>query len=213
MSEAVHMSADEHSLWEPRRTLTLEAARRHSMRVRIMRVLLLFLALIAVAALVWEFWRQPETDFEEPVAGESVKMINPRYSGRTEDGLPFFLTAKEAVRPTINQETVQLINPVLEFYRQSSTAKSIVIAESGVYNDAEKTLELRTSVDLKTDDGYSCQTTHARVYTKTKNIEGDEPISCTGQFGKVNGNAFEIKDNYETFIFKNGMQAVLEDVE
>lgn len=213
MSEAGDMLGNGHSLWEPRRTLTLAAARRHSMHVRVMRVFLLLLAVIAVATLIWEFWRQPGTDFEEPVAGESVKMVNPRYSGRTEDGLPFFLTAKEAVRPTINQETVQLINPVLEFYRQSSTAKSIVVAETGVYNDAEKTLELRSSVDLNTDDGYSCQTTHARVYTKTKDIEGDEPISCTGQFGKVRGNAFEIKDNYKTFIFKGGMNAVLEQVE
>lgn len=213
MSEAAHMSADGHSLWEPRRTLTLEAARRHSMRVRMMRALLLLLALMAVAALVWEFMRQPSTDFEEPIAGESVKMINPRYSGRTEDGLPFFLTAKEAVRPTINQDTVQLVNPILEFYRKSATSKSVVIADSGIYNDAEKTLELRSSVDLNTDNGYSCQTTHARVYTKTKDIEGDEPISCTGEFGKVNGNAFSITDNYTTFIFKNGMRAVLEQVE
>lgn len=213
MSEVANMSTDGHSLWEPRRTLTLEAARRHSMRVRVMRILLICLALASVGALIWEFMRQPGTVFDEPVAGESVKMINPRYSGRTEDGLPFYLTAKEAVRPTINQETVELINPVLEFYRQSATSKSIVVAESGVYNDAEKILELRSSVDLNTDDGYSCQTTHARVYTQTKNIEGDEPITCTGDFGQVSGNAFEINDNYTTFIFKGGMKAVLEQVE
>lgn len=178
-----------------------------------MRILLLILAFMAVAALVWEFTQQPTPDWDEPVAGESVKMINPRYSGRTADGLPFFLTAKEAVRPTINQETVELTNPIFEFYREASTSKSIVIAETGTYNDAEKVLELRSSVDLNTDDGYSCQTTHARVYTETKNIEGDEPISCSGEFGKVNGNAYEIRDNYETFIFKNGMTAVLEQVE
>jgi len=213
MTDTAQMTADGHSLWEPRRTLTLEAARRHSMRVRMMRTILLILALLAVAALAWEFYSQPETVREQPVAGQSIKMVNPRYSGRTDDGLPFYLTAQEAVRPTINQETVELINPVLEFYREASTEKSVVIAESGIYNDAEKTLELRSSVDLTTDDGYSCQTTHARVYTKTKDIEGDEPITCTGNFGRVNGNAYEIRDNYTNFTFKKGMKAVLEQVE
>lgn len=214
MTETVQMTSDGHSLWEPRRTLTLEAARRHSMRVRMMRFILLGLALLAVVALIWEFYSQTDnTVREEPVAGQSIKMVNPRYSGRTEDGLPFYLTAKEAIRPTVNQETVELINPVLEFYREASSEKSIVVAETGTYNDVEKTLELRTSVDLNTDDGYSCQTTHARVYTKTKNIEGDEPIDCTGNFGRVKGKAYEIRDNYKTFIFKNGMTAVLEQVE
>lgn len=200
-------------IWEPRRTLTLEAARKHSQRVRIMRVLLMIAALLAVGTLIYEFMRQTPPDIPKTDPTESVKMVNPRYSGRTDDGLPFYLTAKEAVRPTSDQETVQLIDPVLEFFREESSAKSIVIAKTGNYNDVDKILELRTDVNLNTDDGYECITTHARVFTKTKIIEGDEPISCVGAFGKVNGNTYEIRDNYKTFIFKNGMTSELEPEE
>ncbi len=213
MAETTHIDPRTDSgngIWEPRRTLTLEAARRHSQRVRFFQFLLMALAVFTIAVLVWEFTRQATTVFPETDPGESVKMVNPRYSGRTDDGLPFYLTAKEAIRLTADQETVQLVDPVLEFFRVENAGKSIVIAETGTYNDIDKVLELRTSVDLKTDDGYICLTTHARVFTKTKVIEGDEPIDCVGEFGKVNGNAYEIVDNYATFIFKNGMTALLD---
>ncbi len=209
-TDALHQKADSLGLWEPRRTLTLEAARKHSQRVRLMRLGLIIIALMLVAALIWEFTGRGTADFPEDNPAESVKMINPRYSGRTDDGLPFYLTAKEATRMTADNNTVKLTNPVLEFFREENASKSLVIAESGTYNDVDKVLNLRTSVDLNTDDGYDCKTTHARIYAKTKTIEGDEPIRCEGAFGTVNGNAYEILDNYKTYVFKNGMSAVLE---
>jgi len=197
-------------LWEPRRTLTLEAARRHSSRVRLLRRLLMVVAAGTVGVLIWAFSQQPPTTFHDVDPSESVKMINPRYSGQTEDGLPFYLTAKEAVRPTLDENKVELLNPVLEFYRVANAKKSLVIADKGTYDDVKKVLNLRASVELNTDDGYECRTTHARIFAKTKTIEGDEPIACTGAFGNVNGNSYEILDDYKTFIFKNGMDAILE---
>jgi len=209
-AHAAHQSSESLGLWEPRRTLTLDAARRHSRRVKIMRYGLIVVSLLLVFALVLEFSRQPSSGFPEDNPDESVKMINPRYSGRTDDNLPFYLTAKEAVRLLANDDNVELVNPVLEFYRAEGMDKSLVIAETGTYDDINKILKLEGAVDLSTDDGYDCQTTHARIFAKTKIIEGDKPISCTGSFGKVSGNAFEILDNYKTFVFKNGMNAELE---
>jgi len=73
----------------------------------------------------------------------------------------------------------------------------------------EKVLNLEVAVNLETDDGYFCQSTHARIFARNKRIEGDEPINCKGNFGKVNGEAFEINDNYTKFIFKDGMNAII----
>ena len=212
-AQVSHHASEALGLWEPRRTLTLESARRHSARVRLMQKALIAVALVLVAALVWEFSKRSPTSFDQVNPDESVKMINPRYSGRTSDGLPYYLTAKEAVRLTADANAVELTNPVLEFFREAGAGKSLVIAETGTYDDVNKILNLRTDVDLNTDDGNECKTTHARIYTRTKTIEGDEPISCTGTFGSVKGKAYEILDNYKTFVFKNGMSAVLEQGE
>jgi len=215
MNSAV-ISADDHAasealgLWEPKRTLTLEAARKHSARIKFMRRLLLILCAGLAAYLVYEFATQSNTTFIEDNPTESVKMVNPRYSGRTEDGLPFYLTADTATRTLANRSEVALIKPVLEFIREDGAEASLVVAETGTYDDVKKILNLRTAVDLNTDDGYNCKTTHARIFAREKRIEGDERIECDGSFGIVNGNAYEINDNYKVFVFKSGMDAIIE---
>ena len=196
-------------LWEPKRALTLEAALAHTQRIKALRFVLVALSIILAAVLVWQFLS--DQGGYEPVndPSESVKMGNPRYSGRTGDGLPFYLLADTAIKRKGDLNTVLLKNPVLEFVRDEGVAPSAVIAKDGFYNDMDKILELRDDVNLETDDGNVCDTTHARVFNVEKRVEGDEPISCVGSFGVVNGKSYTIEDSYKTFIFKDGMTADL----
>jgi len=201
--------ADALGLWEPKRTLTLEAARRHTQRIQMLRKVLIGLAGLLVLFLVFQFVGSGTKTFDDPNPTESVKMVNPRYSGRTSDGLPFYLTADTATRKMANRTEVALVKPVLEFIRANEAASSFVLADTGTYDDVKKILNLRTDVNLETDDGYICDTTHARIFARDKRLEGDEPIACVGNFGTVNGRAFEINDNYKEFVFKDGMDAVI----
>lgn len=201
--------ADALGLWEPKRTLTLEAARRHTLRIKNLRKVLIGLAGLLVLFLIFQFVGSGTKTFDDPNPTESVKMVNPRYSGRTSDGLPFYLTADTATRKMANRTEVALIKPVLEFIRAEDAASSFVLADTGTYDDVKKILNLRTDVNLETDDGYMCDTTHARIFARDKRLEGDEPIACVGNFGTVNGRAFEINDNYKEFVFKDGMDAVI----
>ncbi|WP_026942488.1 LPS export ABC transporter periplasmic protein LptC [Hellea balneolensis] len=210
ISSGDRSASDALGLWEPKRTLTLEAARKHSARIKFMRRALLGICALLAAALIYQFATQSSTIILEDNPTESVKMVNPRYSGRTTDGLPFYLTADTATRTLANRSEVALIKPVLEFIREDGAEASMVVAETGTYDDVKKILNLRTAVDLNTDDGYNCQTTHARIFAKEKRIEGDERIECNGSFGIVNGNSYEINDNYRVFVFKDGMDAIIE---
>jgi len=211
ISSSDHDVSEALGLWEPKRTLTLEAARKHSKRIKALRVLLIAISMGLVAYLAYEFSTGgATTPFTAVKPTESVKMIGPRYSGRTDAGEPYYLTAETAIRTVDNRNEVDLKNPVLEFIRETGVASSFVIAKTGTYNDVEKILNLEFEVDLTTDDGNICKTTQARIFAREKRIEGDERIKCTGSFGIANGNAYEIKDNYKTFIFKNGMNAVIE---
>lgn len=205
--------SDALGLWEPKRTLTLEAARKHSARIKVLRYILMTLCAVLATYLIYEFATQSKNIIVEDNPTESVKMVNPRYSGRTDDGLPFYLTADSATRTIANRSEVALIKPVLEFIRETGSEPSLVLAETGTYDDVKKILNLRTAVDLNTDDGYNCKTTHARVFAKEKRIEGDERIECDGNFGIVNGNAYEINDNYKVFVFKNGMDAIIDQAQ
>ena len=206
-------ASEDLGLWEPKRALTLEAALAHTKRIKVLRVILLGLSAVLMAGLVWQFLSDkagPEP-INDPT--ESVKMVEPRYSGRTGDGLPFYLIADTAVRRRTDRDTVLLDAPVLEFIRDTGVDVSTVVSKTGSYNDMSKVLELETDVNLETDDGNICDTTHARIFNVEKRIEGDKAISCFGEFGTVNGKSYSIEDSYRTFIFKDGMTADLEQDE
>ena len=208
-------ASDALGLWEPKRTLTLSAARAHTARIQLIRRALIAAALGVVLLLVYFFFSQgPQTDWKDD-PDTSVRMINPRYSGRTADGLPYVLTSDQATRQLETRNLVALENPLLDFIRESGAESSFVDAPTGVYDDVAKVLDLRflpadadgtrRDVVLETDDGVRCITTHARIFARDKRIEGEEPIRCTGEFGTVSGNAFEVNDNYTVFVFKDGM--------
>jgi len=211
ISSGDHDVSEALGLWEPKRTLTLEAARKHSKRIKVLRALLIALSAGLGAYLLYEFSTDGSTGFDfVDNPEESVKMVGPRYSGRTDNGEPYYLTAETATRTLANRNEVELKNPVLEFIRENGVASSFIVAETGIYDDVKKILNLEFAVDLTTDDGNICKTTQARIFAREKRIEGDKRIECTGNFGVANGNAYEIKDSYKTFVFKDGMDAVIQ---
>ncbi|MEM9600208.1 MAG: LPS export ABC transporter periplasmic protein LptC [Pseudomonadota bacterium] len=214
-----HAASDALGLWEPKRTLTLEAARKHTQRIAFLRRALIAASVALSGLLVFYFATQSSDVVIADDPDTSVRMINPRYSGRTSDGLPFYLTSESATRQLENRNEVSLNLPVLEFIRTDGAESSFVEADSGTYDDVNKILDLRTNPDrpdggpqnviLETDDGYRCLTTHARIFAREKRIIGEEPIRCTGNFGTVTGQTYEIIDNYRTFIFKDGMTGLI----
>lgn len=214
-----HAASDALGLWEPKRTLTLSAARKHTQRIKILHRTLIGASGALVALLVFYFATQSNVAVIEDDPDTSVRMINPRYSGRTADNLPFYLTSDTATRQLENRTEVSLVKPVLEFIRSSGAESSFVEADGGTYDDVNKIIDLRTdltkpdserqNVVLETDDGYRCTTTHARIYAQDKRIIGEDPIECVGNFGTVRGQTYEINENYSIFIFKDGMNGVI----
>ena len=214
-----HAASDALGLWEPKRALTLSGARKHTQRIALLRKTLIGISFTLIALLMFYFATQSSEMVIPDDPDTSVRMINPRYSGRTSDGLPFYLTSETATRQLEDRNAVSLINPVLEFIRADEAASSFVKADGGSYDDINKILDLRTdkslpedvrqNVILETDDGYRCVTSHARIFARNKRIIGEDPIRCTGNFGTVNGTSYEILDNYRTFVFKNSMDGII----
>lgn len=204
-----HAASDALGLWEPKRSLTLEAARKHSARVRGLRKLLLAASAALVGFIGWQFINQPAGFKLVDNPSETVRMVNPKYSGRTRDGLPYYLTASAAVRSASTSTAVDLTAPVLNFYRAIGAEPSNVTAAEGVYDDVENILSLSDTVKLGTDDGYNCETNAAKIFTKDKRISGNAPITCLGSFGDVAGNSYTITEDYTVFTFADGMNATI----
>ena len=114
ISSGDHDVSESLGLWEPKRTLTLEAARKHSKRIKTLRLLLMLVSAGLVSYLGYEFLTGGSSGIDwEDNPTESVKMIGPRYSGRTGDGEPYYLTAEHATRTVTNRNEVELKKPCL----------------------------------------------------------------------------------------------------
>lgn len=191
----------ETGFWEPRRTLTLSAARGHTRFIKAFRVLMILLAAALLATLTYFMFDGPVKEDVVTNEAEMVRMTNPRYTGSDGDGAPYSLTADYAVRARDDVNLVRLVNPVLSFLRMEGVETSSMVAKEGIYDSKNQSIDLRTDVTVKTDDGYLCETTHARIIATDKIVEGDEPIFCAGDFGQVRGDTYQILDSYSRFIF------------
>lgn len=198
------------SLWEPRRALTLSAARRHTRFIEALRLAFIIGAGIILGLLAFFMSRSISGEDIAPKGdGEAVRMTNPRYTGLDGQGVPYALTAEYATRSLENPDAVKLVKPVLTFARTKGAAPSTVTALEGLYDSKGQIMELRADVRVRTDDGYNCDTSHARIYTAQRRVEGDEAIRCTGNFGEVEGDRFEIVEDYSRYIFNDNVHAII----
>jgi len=190
--------------WEPRRRMTLEAARKRSAVIRILRLSFLVLSaiIIAVVALYILFnalrKEAPPPLPPQDVDGE-VRMINPRFTGRDSAGRPYVVIADTATRRNDEPDTTDLVNPRLDTAPGSDSSQ--VTAKSGIYRANKKTLTLFDSVHFTTPNGYEYVTEHAKFYIDTDHIVGDKPVSGTGPMGSVRADAYEIINGEEKVIF------------
>jgi len=206
----MNAAASTDTLWEPRRSLTLAAANRHTRFVAILRLAFILGAgcVLGLLAFYMATGVGQETVDTGP-AGDAVRMTNPQYTGLDGQGVPYALTADYATRALDNPDAVKLIKPVLTFRRLDGAPESTVTALEGLYDSKAQIMELRADVKVRTDDGYSCDTTHAKIFTADRRVTGDEPIKCTGNFGTVQGERYQIIEDYSRYIFEDNVKAII----
>jgi lipopolysaccharide export system protein LptC len=202
----------QHGRWEPRRALTLNAARRRTTFVRWMRFGFMAAAVAIVALLVVQLvWSNTGGPTEAPPAvGEDVRMINPSFYGRDENLTPYTVTADVAIRQRTGTGTTDLERPRLSYdFLNTGDDTSRVVAETGTYDPTERVLDLYSSVNLRTEEGYTFNSDHARVYLNEERVVGERPVEGTGPMGTIRANRYEIRDGGRHVIFEGRVRARL----
>ncbi|MFC7292084.1 LPS export ABC transporter periplasmic protein LptC [Hirschia litorea] len=188
MNALTHNKMD---LWEPRRATTLSQARFRSSLVGLIRML--FMAGIAISAgwligpiIVHGFMSGSNTQVK-PVNG--ITMLNPRFTGRDNNGNAFTLTAGTAKRRIDELEVVDLQNPVLE-----DGIGGIVRAKAGVYDRERQLLTLSGDVHLVDASEYELRTQNAIIYVSENRVVGDYAIDGDGPLGEFRADSFEVME-------------------
>jgi lipopolysaccharide export system protein LptC len=188
----------------------MEAWRRRSQRVFFLRRWLpragialvsftvLWMLVRAVIALV------VASDFK---TGE-VHMINPKFLGRDENGRPYSVTAKDAVRDAAHPDRVRLTEPVLTL-ETPGASPTLMHARLGNLDQTAHRLVLVG--DVKVDDGKGAHFHSERAVIDTEGgaVRGDSAVQGVGPLGRINASSYAISPGGDHIVFSGGVQSRL----
>ena len=200
--------------WEPRRTLTLEAARKRSLRIKHLRRVMIVAALGLVAAVTAYLMRSALQTTPEPVVAEiaddAVETVQGvTFRGVDAEGRPYLVVAETATRDQADPDLNRLTRPTITFntdeLRGDGSAARIDAAQ-GVYNAEARFLELNREVVLQTPDGQTFASDHARFFLDNDKVEGDLPVTGETDFGRVEADSYMITEGGAKVVFVDGVK-------
>lgn len=200
-----------HGTWEPRRALTLNAARRRTAFVRLLRFVFIaaIFAILGLLGLQLFSGAAPGPAVPDETVSTDVRMVNPRITGRDENLTPYALTADVAVRRRDNPNGLtDLERPRLDYdFLNTAANASQVLAQTGTFDPATRILDLYSDVNLSTDNGYSFASEHARIYLREERVVGEMPVSGAGPVGAISADRYEIREGGDLVIFEGNVHA------
>ncbi len=169
---------------------TGKAAAARSRLIRRLRIALPALAVVLIAAFIFNTRSNNVDqafleDFEDIAAAtDELRMANPRFAGIDEHGKPFEITALAAKQDPNARDVVELEQP--RAVQGAGDEKTVVTAQSGVYQSEPNILELTEAVRLEHEIGakkYVLRMPAATVSIKDEVVTSDAGIGGEGPNG------------------------------
>jgi lipopolysaccharide export system protein LptC len=185
-------------------------ARAHTRLVRFLRVALP-VAMLGVIGLLTTFVVQHAVRRQAAAhqdATTPIRMTNPHFFGRDNQGRAFTLGAREAARDERSLQVVLLQFPTL-ILDVGGVHPSNLTADSGVYHEDTRMLQLRGHVHGANAQGEKFATDQALVNTKTGMVQGPQALAAQTSQGTVNSNGYDVYNKGDTVVFKGGVHARL----
>jgi lipopolysaccharide export system protein LptC len=192
-------------------------AGRHSILVRVARIVLPTGVLAGLTVLVLVTYFKPMAMFEKlpsvsgklAVQGSKITMELPRIAGFTRDQRAYELNAESAVQDITKPDLVELQNLRAKMELQD---KDVVLltAISGTYNTKADKVLLRDQIVVTSQQGYTAKLREAAVEMKKGNVVSELPVEITLPNGTLKANRLEIIDSGDVIRFERGVILDLE---
>jgi lipopolysaccharide export system protein LptC len=182
------------------------AARRHSTRVRLMRIALpimivMILGTIALAYLnpVRMLTRLPLDPGKVTISGTKVTMAAPRLAGFTKDQRAYELTARAASQDVTKPNFLELKDVRAKVEMQDKGLVEMQ-AENGTYDRATDRLTLADNI-LLTSPAYEARLTEASIDVKSGTVVSRNPVQVKMLNGTLTANRVQIDDKGDVVRF------------
>lgn len=189
--------------------LTLKAARRRSRLIAALRRFFVAGAGASFAAVfVFMALHAVEGGFNagQYAASEPLRMINPRFVGRTENGGPYQLSAEVAERAVGENQPIELVAPV---YR--TEAGTIMLAPRGIYDELAQTVVFDGEVLFSDRNGNRFTTPNMIVDLERGTLTGRGGVTGAGPLGVLQAGSYELRDSDRALVLGGGVRGQIPD--
>jgi lipopolysaccharide export system protein LptC len=192
------------------------AARRHSRRVRVLRIGVPALVLASLVTILLAIWFNPLRAISRipadiaglVISGTKVTMQQPRLSGYTKDGHPYELHAQAAAQDITKPNLVELRDLRADVAMQDNS-KVKISALNGLYDTKEEMLKLRDDILLVSSTGYEGRLSEAVVDVRKGVIVSEKPVEVKMLNGTLNANRLEVTESGDLVRFHSGVNMVM----
>jgi lipopolysaccharide export system protein LptC len=139
---------------------------------------------------------------------EDPNMVNARFVGTDKKNQPFSITADLAKNIILNNSAIELEMPKADIGIKDGTWL-VVTANTGIYDQKGKTLELIGAVNLFHDSGYEFNTEKANIDLGNGIATSKAKITGQGPFGNLTAEGFRIENKGMRFIFTGKAKLVI----
>ena len=149
------------------------------------------------------------TDADQRSLTDGLRMVSPSFSGRTDDGEPYTVTADWAL-PNGPKPTRITLNRITATIVTKDGREAVVTAERGVFFPNRELLRLSEGVFATTSDGYRMQMSGAEIDLAARSLVSENAIEATGPRGSINSDTLEALDSGgRSVIFRGNVRVVI----
>lgn len=215
MGSALTLQPGQHA-WQAGRSgdraLAFRRARRHSRLVRLLRVGIPAILVLAVMGYFGGIMLARYAGIALPsigklaVSGTRITMDLPRLAGFTRDGRSYELTASAAAQDFRQPHLVELKDVRADLEMQGGN-RVVVRADAGVYDSKSEIIVLRNNLIVASTDG-EVNLIEAKINLRTNHVSSEQPVRVLMRQGRVDANQLEVIDGGAVVHFRGGVRMV-----
>ena len=141
---------------------------------------------------------------------EGLRLLAPRFTGTTQDGEPYALSAEWAL-PDAPDPTHIGLGPLVGEVRLNSGEVLHLTANAGEFRPKSETLDLGAGVVLRTDGGYRLEVSSAHVDIAAEALRATGPVEGSGEAGSISAGSMrmERRDGGSFIWFEDGVRVIV----
>ena len=189
-------------------------AQRHSRRVRVVKIALPVIAtLLAVGFAGYSYMLSP-TAIGVSVDGAAIRdgklvMANPKLNGFTNENLPYSMSALRAIQDLSNSGVIELEKIDARLPVDNSNWATIV-ADTGLYNEAENTLDITSPVTFRTTDGLTAKLSSANINLGESELRTSDPVDIVQDGSRITADTFQVLERGKVFLFEKRVRVTID---